>query len=146
MTVVQRSVISMIAMQMLVVSIGCGSSDSKATAKVEGKITASGQPVTGGSMNFQPVGTGTSGVGKAASGTVQSDGTFKLTTYQPDDGAVIGKHRVTFTPPVPPTPDVPPGGHAAEVKIPYSGLVPAPAEVEIKAGDNKLTFELVPAN
>ena len=36
--------------------------------------------------------------GVSASGTVQADGTFSLSTYETDDGVVPGKHRVALSP------------------------------------------------
>jgi hypothetical protein len=33
--------------------------------------------------------------GKLAFGVLQSDGTFVLGTYEPEDGAVVGDHWVT---------------------------------------------------
>jgi len=126
-------------------AIGCGGgSDKFATTKVSGTVMLNGQPVTGGSLTFSPMASDPKiKPGKGASGEVQSSGAFTLTTYQPGDGAIIGKHRITYSAPVPETPAVPEGGHAAPPpKSPFAGAVPKQPEVEIKAGENKLTIEL----
>lgn len=124
---------------------GCGGgSDQKPTANVKGKITFNGQPVAGGNITFSPVAVGKD-PGKPGSGTVGVDGSYTLTTYKQNDGAVVGKHRVTFIPPV--TAKEPDAGHseataAPAVVSPFAGLVPKTEEVEVKAGDNSIDIEL----
>jgi hypothetical protein len=59
---------------------------------VKGKVTYKGQPVTKGSIKFEP-----DGFGREAHGQIQSDGTFVLTTLKEGDGAVAGHHRVAVT-------------------------------------------------
>jgi hypothetical protein len=58
---------------------------------VKGKVTYKGQPVTKGIVRFEP-----DGYGRMASGPLQSDGTFVLTTLKEGDGVVAGEHRVTI--------------------------------------------------
>ena len=70
---------------------GCGSKYPE-TAPVRGKITAGGAPVTTGRINFYP----TSGA-RLSSGEIQPDGSYSLTTFKPNDGALLGSHRVTIT-------------------------------------------------
>jgi len=67
---------------------GCGPS-RPATARVHGKITCGGQPVTQGTVTFYPE------QGRSASGRIQPDGTYTLTTFDEGDGAILGKHTVT---------------------------------------------------
>lgn len=119
--------------------LGCGG--NHATAPVSGKVTAEGTAVTGGTITFVPIGDGKTPPGKPASGAIQSDGSFKLTTYEPNDGAVVGKHQVSFSPP-PVESKAGPDGHAAEVKGPYDGFVAKVQEVEVKSGNNDLTIEV----
>ena len=84
---------------------GCGASaDDLALGTVSGKVTHDGQPVNGGIVQFTP-GPSTAAKGRAgkpASGNVGADGTFKLSTYGTNDGAVLGKHTVNYSPPVVP--------------------------------------------
>jgi hypothetical protein len=58
-------------------------------APVKGKVTASGNPVTGGKIVFSPVTSGDQELPNST-GEVQPDGSFEL-----PDGAVVGEHRVT---------------------------------------------------
>jgi hypothetical protein len=71
---------------------GCGSGSAvpPSLISVKGKVTYKGQPVTKGIVRFEP-----DGFGRMATGELQSDGTFELSTLKPGDGAVPGEHRVT---------------------------------------------------
>jgi hypothetical protein len=138
---------------LLILGFGCagcgGGSDNLATAKVTGKVTYNNMPVTGGSVTFSPIssasgGTKPSMVGKPAAGVVGSDGTFSLSTYGSGDGAVVGKHRVSFSPPAV---EIDEAQHKEDSKppvSPYAGLVPKTTEVEVKAGSNTIDIELIP--
>jgi hypothetical protein len=53
-------------------------------------VLTTGKPLTKGTIYFEPV----SAPGLKASGKIQPDGTYSLTTYQEGDGAVEGEHRV----------------------------------------------------
>ncbi len=74
---------------------GCG---GEATYKVDGKIEfADGSPVKFGSIEFLNRDRKTEDGGKInARGKINRDGTFSLTTFKPNDGAVAGKHAVTI--------------------------------------------------
>ena len=56
--------------------------------------TRQGQPVTKGTVNFMPVDLAKS---RAASGEIQSDGSYSLTTKYPGDGALAGDYRVVIS-------------------------------------------------
>jgi hypothetical protein len=115
--------------------LGCSGSEGR----VSGKVTYNGQAVTGGTVIFAPLGTGTdANAGVPASGAVKPDGTFVLGTQGAATGAVIGRNRITYA-----QPPTPPGGTAgAPVAAPYAGLVPKQQEVEVKAGSNTFDIEL----
>jgi hypothetical protein len=68
---------------------GCGSRGPK-TARVSGKVTMSGKPLTNIGVTFLPT-----KKGPVANGTTNENGEFTLTTTRRGDGAVIGKHKVT---------------------------------------------------
>jgi hypothetical protein len=68
---------------------GCGSSSRK-LVPVEGIVTLEGEPLGGATVSFVPV----SGGGLPASGRTSADGTFHLTTYSADDGALPGDYKV----------------------------------------------------
>jgi hypothetical protein len=123
--------------------VGCGGGD---LASVNGKLTYKGAPVKGGTVTFSPVGSGKYTAGKAASAEVQADGTYTLGTYSDSDGARIGRHRVTYTPPAQELTEQ----QRSDPKYiapppPYLGLAPKQAEVEVKVEDNNIDIELVPA-
>jgi hypothetical protein len=72
---------------------GCGSSSGTPVSliPVKGKVTYKGQPVSKGSIQFEP-----DGYGRPATGELQADGTFELSTLKPGDGVVAGKHRISI--------------------------------------------------
>jgi hypothetical protein len=73
---------------------GCWASGQKETAPVRGTVTLDGKAFTqGGMILFQPESSA-----KMATGLIQSDGSFVLTTYSSGDGATIGKHSAAITP------------------------------------------------
>jgi hypothetical protein len=73
---------------------GCtsGSGSLPSLISVKGKVTYKGQPVTTGVVQFEP-----DDYGRNASGNIQSDGTYELTTFKPGDGVVAGHHRISIT-------------------------------------------------
>jgi hypothetical protein len=65
--------------------------------KVHGKVTYKGQPLDGGHIVFNPA-TGKGGEsGQVATGEINSDGTYEMTTFNTGDGAILGQHIVTVT-------------------------------------------------
>jgi hypothetical protein len=71
--------------------LGCGKTDRLETAVVVGKVTLDGKPLKSGSVMFVPE------RGHSASGTIRPDGSFSLSTYGDNDGAIIGVNQVTVT-------------------------------------------------
>jgi hypothetical protein len=69
---------------------GCNSSG---TLPVTGKVTKGGQPVEGAVVSFVPQ----APEGNAASGTTDTTGTYKLTTFEHGDGALPGSYKVSIT-------------------------------------------------
>jgi hypothetical protein len=55
---------------------------------VTGRVMYNNKPLEFGSVTFQPRS------GQPARGEIQSDGTFGLSTFAPNDGAVVGTHKV----------------------------------------------------
>lgn len=72
---------------------GCGSGSQYEHAKVHGKVTYKGKPVTLGSVLFVPVEPPKDGVMQPASGSIQPDGSYELKS-EADAGAIIGEHKV----------------------------------------------------
>jgi hypothetical protein len=69
------------------VSAGC---DGAALAKVRGRVVYDSQPVGSGKIMFFPA------TGRMAYGNINADGTYKLTTFEPGDGAPVGTYRVAI--------------------------------------------------
>ncbi len=76
---------------LLLVSAGCG---QKATVPLRGVVKLDGRPLTGATVYFlaQEVG------GRDAVGTTDAAGVFRLSTFEPGDGALPGKYKVTVHP------------------------------------------------
>lgn len=70
---------------------GCGPSQP-VPVPVRGRVTYEGHPVATGSVMF----TSTNKTLPNARGRLQEDGSFQLTTFEPDDGAVPGEYKVTI--------------------------------------------------
>ena len=70
---------------------GCGDSKYK-VYPVHGEVFFDGQPASGATIHFHPVDTAR----PPAFATVQPDGSYELSTYGEDDGAVAGDYLVTL--------------------------------------------------
>jgi hypothetical protein len=128
---------------------GCGRG-RPATATVGGRVTYRGKPVPSGRIAFQPE------EGRLAMGTLGPDGSYTLTTFQPGDGALLGKHRVTIEA----TQQIGGGplpksrkeefrmglgsSPVIEWLVPekYSRLATSPLKAEVKRGSNTINFDL----
>lgn len=77
---------------------GCGQEQEKRpeTIQVQGKITHNGKPLEKGRVTFSPLDSGDDGLRRPASGSIQSDGTFQLSTFQSNDGALPGDYQVVI--------------------------------------------------
>lgn len=79
---------------------GCGGDDYKMeTAQVSGVLTCQGKPVPNAMISFNPQSKEGSGAesGKSATGTTDEQGKYTLTTYDLNDGALVGTHTVTVS-------------------------------------------------
>lgn len=82
-----RPVRPLILGMLALVSAGCGGLN---LGQVSGQVKSNGKLVTAGMIMFHPEN------GPTAVGTIQPDGSYTLTTLQPNDGALVGAHRVTI--------------------------------------------------
>ena len=91
---VTRPIPAILGLLFLGACCGCGTAQgtSATLVAVKGKVTFKGQPLTRGVVRFEPT-----DYGRAASGKLQSDGTYVLTTILEADGVVAGHHRVSIT-------------------------------------------------
>lgn len=84
--------------------IGCR--DPHQPVSVEGRLTLNGAPVAGAMVNFILDG-GDGKEGRMAYGRTDKNGVFRLTTLNPNDGALPGAYRVIVTKSEPVAPGVP---------------------------------------
>ncbi len=88
-----RPTASLLALAMHMASgAGCGPTDPDEAniLPVSGKVTYKGKPVPKGTITFHSDG------GRMATGEIQEDGSYSLTTARSGDGAVAGHHRVSI--------------------------------------------------
>lgn len=118
----------------------CGSSGPE-MASVSGKVTYEGNPVTKGTISFQPL----DPAGRPAVGEIGPDGSYSLQTEVPGDGALLGEYRVAITAredvildyipkkPVPP-----------KLLVPKKYEDPGTSELKavVKSGSNDFPFDL----
>jgi len=80
------------------VAHGCGGSDpaKPKLAKVSGTVTYKGKPITSGRVAFTPEATKGDATGQLATGDINSNGTYRLTTFDTNDGAALGQHVITL--------------------------------------------------
>ena len=79
--------------------LGCGGGPRDPLARVTGKVTCKGTPVTGASITFSPFDPAdpTKDAGKAANANLNEQGEFVLGTHSTNDGAVVGMHRFAIS-------------------------------------------------
>lgn len=124
---------------------GCGGGDQMETATVTGKVTQDGKAVTGGTITFYPKAEEGKPSGKPATGEVGSDGSYTLSTYANNDGAVVGMHEVSYSPPADEVAEPEEGGHS-DTGSTQKELVPETKEVKVDTGSNTIDIKLVPGS
>lgn len=118
---------------------GCGPGLKEfPTAETRGVVTCNGVPVPNVRVYFAPQAKSGIESGKSGWGTAQADGTFVISTYGDEDGAVVGTHRVLVGSPHPERfPDF-------ECDCETNGNLPI-MTVEVEADtENNLSIELLP--
>lgn len=120
---------------------GCGPKHPE-TFPASGKVSYKGATLQSGTVQLVP-----EGAGNSATGPIQVDGTFKLGTFEKDDGALPGKYKIAVQ-------VFPPEGEGAglpgqefgdkEPPIPLKYMDPNTSELtyEIKSGENKIELDL----
>lgn len=115
---------------------GCGGSAK--VGYVHGVVRLDGKPLTTGTVRFVP------DAGRAASGTIQTDGSFDLGTLGKSDGAVIGKHRVAIIAYQQSVPEE--GSRPADVTSVNPNVKPLVPERYMAVGTSRLTFDVKPGS
>jgi hypothetical protein len=126
---------------LLLLGIVAGCSQNDSLAAVEGIVRLDGQPLTTGTVRFVPA------AGRAATGQIQFDGTFKLGTIEDSDGAVIGMHKVAIIAYETSGNDRPAYEAAAQSNKPlvpqrYMAAGTSGITFEVKPGENRVEFDL----
>lgn len=134
----------LLASASLMLCSGCFGQKGLETAPVTGVVTYNGKPLPYGRVSFRPQ------AGSPATGDIQSDGSFSLSTYGNGDGAIVGTHQVSITATEADAGNMAETAVNTEMVVPKS-LIPKKytsfstseiiAEV-VASGENKFTLEL----
>ena len=114
---------------------GCG--DGRGVRiPVSGKVTIDGNPVAFGSVTFMPV----TGVKprRPGGGSIESDGTFQISSFTPKDGLYEGEYRVMILA-IEPINDLSQRWHAPQK---YSSIKTSGLKAEITGSKTEVNFEL----
>jgi hypothetical protein len=87
----RRFMLPLAGLLLALAAAGCGKA-KPATAPVTGRVLLDGKPLAGAAIMLEPV----SG-GVPARGSTGGDGSFTLSTFGRDDGALVGRHRVSVS-------------------------------------------------
>jgi hypothetical protein len=83
----------------IVCVIGCGGSGRPKTIPISGKITIDGQPLNErGKLHFQAVEAAAGYSKRPANGFFDVDGSYRVMSWELDDGLVPGHYTVSFLP------------------------------------------------
>lgn len=134
-----RAAISPLGRSLIVAGLlalaGCGTRTYPVTGTVQ---FGDGQPakeLAGGMVTFDAVD------GKvSAHGSIQADGTFRLGTNEPDDGAYPGSYRVAVTPPEPADIDAPRGPRVIDAR--FERLETSEIVIEVLPRKNEVTIKV----
>ena len=122
-----------LALVVLGICSGCGAKGSgtmPTLIPVKGKVTFKGQPLSKGTVHFEP-----DDYGRPATGELQSDGTFVLTTLTEGDGVVAGHHRVCIT-------DTDAKSKSGALPKKYAILGASKLEADVSEQNKEFTFEI----
>lgn len=119
---------------------GCGGAKIyPVSGKVEYADGAAATDLAGYKVELESIDGKIDGRGASAEGTIQPDGTFRLTTVKPNDGALLGKHRVLIAPPLPEG-DTPSRPYAIDHK--YISYEQSGLSVTVEAKSNDITLTI----
>ena len=118
---------------------GCGGPSRPPLAKVHGKVTYKGKPLTSGTVVFMPVAgmgaEGPTGAGQPSASPIKPDGSYELTTDNPGDGAIVGEHKVAVV-------SVDPTSKKSVIPEKYQAPGSTPLSRTVKEGDNAIDIEV----
>lgn len=136
----RRNGLWILALACLALWIGCGKSGGPTTVPVAGKVTCQGQPLTTGTVTFVP----TAAKGRPASGDLQADGTYRLSSFSAGDGAMPGDYKVVVVSlKSGPTLEKPRQPEVSAVPKKYAASGTTDLTATVKAGENReFNFDL----
>jgi hypothetical protein len=140
----RRRALALALLAVAAIPLGCGKSGPE-MARVSGKVTYKGQPVPKGTITFVSSDPGR----RNATGVLAPDGTYRLQTEEPGDGAMLGDYKVTVS-----AHDEPVLDYIPAKPVPKKLLVPetyeSPQASTLKAtvvrGSNTCDFDLTDAD
>jgi hypothetical protein len=91
-----RTTVSLMAGVSLLCSLaGCsGDPNMPKLGRVHGKVTYKEKPVESGTVTFNPIPGKGGETGQNATGQIEPDGSYVMTTFNTGDGAILGQHVV----------------------------------------------------
>jgi hypothetical protein len=117
----------------LIIVGGCQNVEKFPLAQVDGTVLCEGNPIAFVTVYFVPVQEGESAIiGKSGQAITKQDGTFRVSTYLPNDGAVIGKHTVRVGTSSSTDPTCP-------AELSHSKIVQT---IDVVKGENQFTIDL----
>ena len=132
-TVTRAWVLPMMAVTLLVGSLGCGGGDLPELGTVQGKVTMDGKPLAGVMVQFHPL-----AEGRPGSGVTDAEGNYVLMYDGGIKGTKVGTNKVEITTV---WPDGEPGAGQSET-IPTKYNSASTLKEEIKKGRNTFDFTL----
>ena len=109
---------------------GCGA-DAGNMVSVTGRVTWEGAPATTGNVTFTLASADTNGPARLATGQIQPDGTFVMSTLKQNDGVLPGTYRVAINSDPPPRIEVIEGQKLPKGPVPASYADPATSGLEV---------------
>ncbi len=122
--------------------LGCSGEPRPSLAKVHGKVSLQGKPLTSGRILFVPSKASEGELSHPASGKIGDDGSFTLTSYDDGDGAMIGEHKVAVI--VTSAPGAKAPGTTVKSPVPKQFADPetTPLRKKVEPGDNAIDINL----
>lgn len=113
---------------------GCGGSDRPKTVPIVGLVTINGQtPGEVGRIHFTPTQTAPGYNKRPASGGFAADGTYRVMSWEPDDGLVPGHYTVSL---------MPGDMNTTKISEKYRQSVTSGLEVDVPVDQGKIEYNI----
>ncbi len=137
-----RGLLRLASLAVCLLAAGCGRASGSKIVKAGGTVTRHGQPLPNVNVTFHPES------GRPANGTTDASGRFLMTTLRNNDGAVVGRHKVSISiagaPPMPGTAEAKNAGKTVpSFPARFSNPLTSGLKATVVAGSsNDFTFDL----